>query len=100
MLPAGIIICGKLPLAVCGIGVHQRVPIIDAVNGSCKRCIPLGLSGFFVYLCHFNAEFLQNIGHSGICDFLPLDCGLLLLWHYIAGCGVHFFKGVWLAARN
>ena len=53
-----IILCCKLPIFVCGIGVNQFLALIDAVNRTCQSGVALRISCFCIGLCDSHIEFL------------------------------------------
>ena len=60
VITADIILCGKLTVVVCGVGVNQFFALVNAVNRTCKRSVALFRSRFHIdkgtarYLFPFN----------------------------------------------
>ena len=94
VVAAHIIVGGKLPVLVRGVGVNQFLAFINTVNCARKGSVALRRSRFRIGLCHGHIEFLEDVGKAALRDLVPLNgCGLGC-GNDIADSGIHFLKDI------
>ena len=94
VIPAHIIFCGKAAIAVCGIGVNQRISVINPVHCACQRSVSLWDSCLPVCLCDRYPELFQYIMDGGIGHFVPVDGHVLARRNHIPVCCLHFLQRI------
>ena len=92
VIPAHIIFRSKTAVAVCGIGVNQRIPVIDPVHCACQRSVSLWGSCLPVCLCDRYPELFQYVMDGGIGHFVPVDGYALSRRNHIPLCCLHFLQ--------
>ena len=94
VVAAHIIVGGKLPVLVRGVGVNQFLAFINTVNCARKGSVALRRSRFRIGLCHGHIEFLEDVGKAALRDLVPFNgCGLGC-GNDIADSGIHFLKDI------
>ena len=89
-----IIFRGKAAAAVCGIGVDQRIPVINPVHCACQRSVSLRDSCLPVCLCDRYPELFQYVMDGGIGHFVPVDGHVLGRRNHIPVCCLHFLQRI------
>ena len=94
VIAAHIILGRKLTVFVGGVGVNQFFALVNAINRTCQRCVPLRCSCFCIGLSYRHIEFLENILETAVCNLIPFNrCGLGCR-NNIADCCIHFLKHI------
>ena len=91
---ADIIVGGKLPVLVRGVGVNQLLALIDAINRTCKRSIALRRACFRIGFRHGYIELFENVRKAAACDLFPLNRSCLAFGNDIADSRIYFLDGV------
>ena len=91
---ADIIVGGKLPILVRGVGVNQFLAFINTVNRTRKRSIALRCACFRIGFRHGYIELLENIRKAAACDLFPFNRSCLAFRNDIADSRIHFLNGV------
>ena len=91
---ADIIVGGKLPVLVRGVGVNQFFAFINAVNCTCKRSIALCRACFRIEFRHGHIELFENVRKAAACDLFPFNRSCLAFGNNIANSRIYFLYGV------
>ena len=91
---ADIIICGKLSVFICGVGVNEFLALVNAVNRTRKGSVALHRSCFRIGFRHGYIEFFKNVRKAAACNLFPFNRGGLAFGNDIADRRIHFLNHI------
>ena len=100
VVAAGILTGNKLAVFIGGIGVHQLVALVDAIDCTGQNRITLSSASDGIHLGDGGRPLLQDVGKMLFGDGVPFDGSRLGFGDYIAVRGVHFLQHIAGAQGN
>ena len=100
VVAADIVFCSELPVGIGGVGVHKGFALVNAVDRTGKRSVPLCCAGFGVAFGNGHGKLLEDVGKATVRDLVPVDRRRLRFGNNIANSSVHFLHGIRCGTGN